>query len=111
MLVHSLVPTTPVNHKFIMDWPIGYYWVSTTFSLYSRIFDTREAMLEGAIEIATLIASKSPIAVQTSKASLVYSRDHSVPEGLNDVVRFKSICKKNKFYNDKNWLKRELQVK
>ncbi|XP_033637870.1 delta(3,5)-Delta(2,4)-dienoyl-CoA isomerase, mitochondrial-like [Asterias rubens] len=54
--------------------------------LVNRIFDTREAMLEGAIEIATLIASKSPIAVQTSKASLVYSRDHSVPEGLNDVT-------------------------
>ncbi|XP_038074273.1 delta(3,5)-Delta(2,4)-dienoyl-CoA isomerase, mitochondrial-like isoform X2 [Patiria miniata] len=54
--------------------------------LVSGIFETREAMLEGAMEIASLIASRSPIAVQTSKASLLFSRDHGVPDGLNDVT-------------------------
>ncbi|KAK6183549.1 hypothetical protein SNE40_011008 [Patella caerulea] len=54
--------------------------------LISRIFDTKESMVEGALDTASLIASKSPIAVQGSKISLVYSRDHSVPEGLDHVA-------------------------
>ncbi|XP_022106988.1 delta(3,5)-Delta(2,4)-dienoyl-CoA isomerase, mitochondrial-like isoform X2 [Acanthaster planci] len=51
----------------------------------SGVFETREAMLEGALDIATLIASRSPIAVRTSKASVLFSRDHSVADGLHDV--------------------------
>lgn len=51
--------------------------------LVSRVFQNKEAMLEGAFEVASEIASKSPLAVQGSKINLVYSRDHSVPEGLN----------------------------
>ncbi|XP_022107021.1 delta(3,5)-Delta(2,4)-dienoyl-CoA isomerase, mitochondrial-like isoform X2 [Acanthaster planci] len=52
----------------------------------SGVFETREAMLESAIETACIIASRSPIAVQTSKASVLFSRDHSVADGLNDVT-------------------------
>ncbi|XP_069062992.1 delta(3,5)-Delta(2,4)-dienoyl-CoA isomerase, mitochondrial isoform X1 [Pleurodeles waltl] len=51
--------------------------------LVSRVFENKEAMLEGAFEVASEIASKSPLAVQGSKVNLVYSRNHSVPEGLN----------------------------
>ncbi|XP_078517317.1 delta(3,5)-Delta(2,4)-dienoyl-CoA isomerase, mitochondrial isoform X2 [Lissotriton helveticus] len=51
--------------------------------LVSRVFEDKEAMLEGAFEVASEIASKSPLAVQGSKVNLVYSRNHSVPEGLN----------------------------
>lgn len=40
----------------------------------------------GALEVASLIASKSPVAVQGTKISLVYSRDHGVQEGLDHVV-------------------------
>jgi len=43
-------------------------------------------MLKEALETATTIASKSPIAVQGTKMSLVYSRDHSVPDSLQQVV-------------------------
>lgn len=44
-------------------------------------------MVEGVIGIATEIASKSPVAVQGTKFNLVYSRDHTVQEGLEHIVR------------------------
>lgn len=43
-------------------------------------------MVKGAVELAALIASKSPVAIQGTKASLVYSRDHTVEEGLDHIV-------------------------
>ncbi|XP_025028963.1 delta(3,5)-Delta(2,4)-dienoyl-CoA isomerase, mitochondrial [Python bivittatus] len=50
--------------------------------LVSRVFRDRETMLQSAFDLATEIASKSPVAVQGTKINLLYSRDHSVPEGL-----------------------------
>jgi len=43
-------------------------------------------MLKAALETATTIASKSPVVVQGTKISLVYSRDHPVPDSLQHVV-------------------------
>ena len=48
-------------------------------------------MMAAAIDLAVEIASKSPIAVQSIKLNLNYSRDHSVDEGLQFIV--------NRFYN------------
>jgi len=42
--------------------------------------------LSKSIEIAEDIANKSPVAVQGSKTSMIYSRDHSVQEGLDYIV-------------------------
>ncbi|KAI9493854.1 ClpP/crotonase-like domain-containing protein [Zychaea mexicana] len=50
--------------------------------LISRIFENKEQMIEAALETARIIASKSPVAVVSSKHLLNYSRDHSVDEGL-----------------------------
>jgi delta(3,5)-delta(2,4)-dienoyl-CoA isomerase len=36
--------------------------------------------------MATDIATKSPVAVQVTKRSIVYSRDHTVQEGLDHIV-------------------------
>ena len=44
-------------------------------------------MLSAAMAMASLIASKSPVAVTSTKHNLVYSRDHPVDEGLNYMVR------------------------
>jgi len=52
----------------------------------SRILDNEESLLNKSIEIAEDIASKSPVAVQGSKISMVYSRDHSVQEGLDHIA-------------------------
>lgn len=54
--------------------------------LVSRVLPDKDAMLKVALETAATIASKSPVAVQGTKMSLVYSRDHSVPESLHQVA-------------------------
>ncbi|XP_058136188.1 delta(3,5)-Delta(2,4)-dienoyl-CoA isomerase, mitochondrial [Dasypus novemcinctus] len=51
--------------------------------LVSRVFPSQEAMLDAALALAAEISSKSPVAVQGSKINLLYSRDHSVADGLN----------------------------
>jgi Delta3,5-Delta2,4-dienoyl-CoA isomerase len=56
--------------------------------LVSKVFETKEKMLESALELAELIASKSPLAVQTTKKSIVYSMDHTNQEGLDQIVSF-----------------------
>merc|ERR1739838_864299 len=48
----------------------------------SRVFADKESLLEGAVDMAALIASKSPVAVQGTKMALVNARDHTVEEGL-----------------------------
>ncbi|XP_041652944.1 delta(3,5)-Delta(2,4)-dienoyl-CoA isomerase, mitochondrial [Cheilinus undulatus] len=51
--------------------------------LVSRVFADKETMMAGALEMAGEIASRSPVAVQGTKVNLIYSRDHSVAEGLD----------------------------
>ncbi|XP_028275150.1 delta(3,5)-Delta(2,4)-dienoyl-CoA isomerase, mitochondrial-like isoform X2 [Parambassis ranga] len=51
--------------------------------LVSRVFADKEAMMAVALEMAGEIAGRSPVAVQGTKVNLIYSRDHSVAEGLN----------------------------
>ncbi|XP_026877519.2 delta(3,5)-Delta(2,4)-dienoyl-CoA isomerase, mitochondrial isoform X3 [Electrophorus electricus] len=50
--------------------------------LVSRVFPDKEALMAGAFEVAGEIAARSPVAVQGTKINLLYSRDHSVAEGL-----------------------------
>lgn len=57
----------------------------------SRVFETKESLEEGAIELAATIASKSPVAVQTSKIALIYSRDHGVEEGLDYMAKLNML--------------------
>ncbi|KAL4809895.1 ClpP/crotonase-like domain-containing protein [Aspergillus unguis] len=58
----------------------------------SRVFDTKQAAVQGAIELATLIASKSPIAVQGTKELLNWSRDHTVQDGLRYTAVWNSAA-------------------
>ncbi|KAG8448866.1 hypothetical protein GDO86_015803 [Hymenochirus boettgeri] len=51
--------------------------------LVSRVFPDKESLLSAAFDLASDIASKSPVAVQGTKVNLVYSRDHSVQESLD----------------------------
>ncbi|KAM5210231.1 delta(3,5)-Delta(2,4)-dienoyl-CoA isomerase, mitochondrial [Hipposideros larvatus] len=51
--------------------------------LVSRMFPDKEVMLDAAFTLAAEISTKSPVAVQGTKINLLYSRDHSVAEGLN----------------------------
>ncbi|GFS11693.1 delta(3,5)-Delta(2,4)-dienoyl-CoA isomerase, mitochondrial-like [Elysia marginata] len=57
----------------------------------SRILQDKDQMMKTALEMATTIASKSPVAVQGSKVNLVYSRDHSVSEGLDYNAKWNMV--------------------
>lgn len=52
----------------------------------SRLFETKDQMVEAALSLAEDIASKSPIAVQATKKSMVYSLEHTNQEGLDQIV-------------------------
>ena len=52
----------------------------------NRVYDNRDTMLREVTEIARNIARKSPLAVRGSKEMLLYSRDHSVRDGLNYIA-------------------------
>lgn len=51
-----------------------------------QIFEDRNKMIEDAIDTAELIATKSPIAVQATKKSMIYSLEHTNQEGLDHIV-------------------------
>lgn len=51
----------------------------------SKILPDEETCLTESLELAKLIASKSPVAVQGSKINLIFSRDHSVSTGLRHM--------------------------
>uniref|UniRef100_A0A1L8DYW6 Delta(3,5)-Delta(2,4)-dienoyl-CoA isomerase, mitochondrial n=1 Tax=Nyssomyia neivai TaxID=330878 RepID=A0A1L8DYW6_9DIPT len=53
--------------------------------LVNRVFGTKEEMLKFAFETATKIASLSPVAVQNTKKSIIYSFDRPAQEGLDHI--------------------------
>ncbi|XP_049949526.1 delta(3,5)-Delta(2,4)-dienoyl-CoA isomerase, mitochondrial isoform X1 [Schistocerca serialis cubense] len=55
------------------------------FGLLSKVFDDKESMMKEAFSVAASIASHSPVAVQGTKKNLVFSRDHTVQEGLDNI--------------------------
>jgi len=59
--------------------------------LVSTVFPGKEEMMEAALHMAADIASKSPVAVQGTKVNLVYSREHTVEEGLERVASYNMV--------------------
>ena len=53
-----------------------------SFGLVSRIFQDREDLISGALDLASHIAKMSPVAVTGTKHNLNYARDHPVDESL-----------------------------
>lgn len=51
----------------------------------TNIYETKEELHKAALELADVIASKSPVAVVGSKASLNFSQDHSTTDGLTHI--------------------------
>lgn len=47
------------------------------------LFDTREQLVAGALEVARRIASKAPVAIAATKRMISYTRDHSVAESFD----------------------------
>jgi enoyl-CoA hydratase len=55
--------------------------------LVNAVFDTQDAMLEAVKGVAADIASKSPLAITSTKQLLNYGRDHSV----DDTLRYQQL--------------------
>lgn len=51
--------------------------------LVNDVYRSKESLMEAMMNLAALIASKSPLSVRGSKEILQYSRDHTVEDGLN----------------------------
>ena len=49
----------------------------------NRVFEDRAAMMREVMVIARDIAGKSPLAIRGTKEMVLYTRDHSVADGLN----------------------------
>ncbi len=53
--------------------------------LVNEVFDTPEAMLAAALQCATDIASKPPVAIWGTKQAIQYAQDHSVEDSLRQM--------------------------
>ena len=54
--------------------------------LVNKIFESKEDMMKGVMEVAKDIASKGPLAIAGTKESLNYGRDHTTEESLNHIA-------------------------
>ncbi|MBW8637133.1 crotonase/enoyl-CoA hydratase family protein [Hoeflea sp. WL0058] len=54
--------------------------------LVSHLAESREALVDHALQTAQEIASRSPLAIAGIKRNLAYSRDHSVADGLDYIA-------------------------
>ncbi len=52
----------------------------------NAVYTSKEEMIESVMNIAAVIASKSPLSIRGSKEMLKYARDHSVEDGLNYIA-------------------------
>ena len=58
--------------------------------LVNEVFPDQDSLLDGVMEIAEEIASKSPLAIWGSKEMITYSRDHSTSDSLNYIATWQS---------------------
>ena len=54
----------------------------------NAVYPDHESLVEGVLDVAGQIATKSPAAVWGSKRSINYSRDHSVSDGLEFIANW-----------------------
>jgi enoyl-CoA hydratase len=58
--------------------------------LVNRVFDDHESLVEGVLDIAARIATRSPLAIWGTKEMLNYTRDHSVADSLRYMAGWQS---------------------
>ena len=81
----SRLPQTGISMSFIKDVALTARDFGAQEALQvgfvSAVYDDKKSAREKAIELAKLMSSKSPVAVQSTKAVINYSRDHTVEDG------------------------------
>ena len=58
--------------------------------LVNRVFEDHDSLVEGVLEIAGRIATRSPLAIWGTKEMINYTRDHSVADGLRYIAGWQS---------------------
>merc|ERR1711879_832041 len=58
----------------------------------SSVAESREQMMERVHLVAATIAEKSPVAVQGTKISMNYARDHTIAESLEQIATWNGAC-------------------
>ncbi len=61
-----------------------------TAGLVNAVFDSHDALIDGARAMAVEIARKSPLAIVGTKEMLNYARDHTIADGLNYVATWQA---------------------
>ncbi len=69
-----------------MVYPNLVYRRNCVAGIVSGLFQSKEEMMEATFNLANQIAQKSPVAVQGTKVTLNYARNHSVEEALDYIV-------------------------
>lgn len=58
----------------------------------SQVHDTKDKALEAGLKMAALLATKSPVAVQSTKELLNHARDHSVADSKSHLPMIKCLA-------------------
>ncbi|KAJ9443605.1 delta(3,5)-Delta(2,4)-dienoyl-CoA isomerase [Diplonema papillatum] len=94
------LPKVVGNHSLVREW----CYTGRRFDaqealnagLVSRLFDSREEVIAGALTLAKTLAAKSPVAILGTKHNLNYSRDHTVADGLEHIAVWNSAMLQTK---------------
>ncbi|KAI0536993.1 enoyl CoA hydratase-like protein [Xylaria digitata] len=96
----SRLPKVVGNHSWVKEVCLSarFFNADEAFAVgfVSRVLENKAKAIEAATEIATLIASKSPVAVQGTKDILNHSRDNSVAESLRYTAVWNSAMLQSK---------------
>ena len=58
--------------------------------LVNEVFETHDDLVDGVLEIAAEIASKSPLAIWGTKEMINFTRDHTVADSLNYIATWQA---------------------
>lgn len=58
--------------------------------LVNEVFATHDDLVDGVLDIASRIATKSPLAIYGTKESINYTRDHTVADSLNYIATWQA---------------------
>lgn len=80
----SRLPKLVGNHSWVKDVCLSARIFGAeealAVGLVSHVYETKAKSIEAAVQWATLVASKSPVAVQGTKELLNHARDHTVAD-------------------------------
>ncbi|KAK5164904.1 uncharacterized protein LTR77_009568 [Saxophila tyrrhenica] len=100
----SRLPNSGVSMSFVKDVALTARDFSAQEALQvgfvSGVYDDKKAAVGRALELGTLIAKKSPVAVQATKDVINFSRDHTVADGLTYVKVLNSSMVQTKDVED-----------